>query len=61
MNMDNKRKILIDTDPGIDDGCAILCALADEPDVRRGGNEPVKLLRSYKRAQTEPCKPQTKA
>ena len=30
MNMDNKRKILIDTDPGIDDGCAILCALADE-------------------------------
>ena len=34
---------------------------ADEPDVRRGGNEPVKLLRSYKRAQTEPCKPQTKA
>lgn len=26
--MDKKRKILIDTDPGIDDGCAILAAMA---------------------------------
>lgn len=28
--MEKKRKILIDTDPGIDDGCAILTAMADE-------------------------------
>lgn len=28
--MDKKRKILIDTDPGIDDGCAILAAMACE-------------------------------
>ena len=28
--MEKKRKILIDTDPGIDDGCAILTALSDE-------------------------------
>jgi len=27
--MEEKRKILIDTDPGIDDGCAILTALSD--------------------------------